>query len=134
MGGVGSVARRFSKASNNSLSEIKIIEFLLLVGIQDGAKSFISSLICPIKKRGIKQFMEDNYLANLKINDYAVLTGRSVSTFTREFKRLYGTTPNKWLINKRISKAHDLLNNTNMNVTQPHGFKISSIKHEIDYI
>ena len=107
-----------NKKSNNDLLEIKIIEFLLLVGIQDNAKLFISSLIYPIKKRGIKQFMEDNYLANLKINDYAVLTGRSVSTFIREFKRLYGTTPNKWLINKRISKAHDLLNDTNMNVTE----------------
>jgi transcriptional regulator GlxA family with amidase domain len=62
--------------------------------------------------------MEDNYLGNLKINDYAILTGRSVSTFTREFKRLYGITPNKWLIKKRLKKAHDLLNDTNMNVTQ----------------
>lgn len=107
-----------NKKINNSLSEIKIIEFLLLAGTQDDTKLFMSSLIFSKKRRGIKQFMEDNYLSNLKIYDYAILTGRSVSTFTREFKRLYGTNPNKWLIKKRLKKSHDLLNDTNMNVTQ----------------
>ncbi len=103
---------------NEALLEIKILEFLLLLEIQDTSKTLISSLINPIKKRNIKEFMERNYLGNLKINDYATLTGRSVSTFNREFKRLYGITPNKWLITKRLSKSHELLNSTNLNVTQ----------------
>jgi len=62
--------------------------------------------------------MEDNYLSNLKISDYATLTGRSDSSFNRDFKRLFGTTPKKWLITKRLSKSHKLLRNTNLNVTQ----------------
>ncbi|MBL4673950.1 MAG: helix-turn-helix transcriptional regulator, partial [Arenicella sp.] len=60
----------------------------------------------------------ENYLSNLKISDYAILTGRSDSTFNRDFKRLFGTTPKKWLITKRLSKSHQLLCNTELNVTQ----------------
>lgn len=107
-----------NSTNNKALLEIKVLEFLLLLELQDSSKLLISNLINPIKKRNIKEFMKDNYLENLKLSDYATLTGRSVSTFNREFKRLYGTTPNKWLIEKRLSKAHCLLNDTNLNVTQ----------------
>ncbi|WP_223670527.1 helix-turn-helix domain-containing protein [Kangiella shandongensis] len=62
--------------------------------------------------------MESNYLGNLKVSDYAALTGRSLSTFTREFKRLYGTSPNKWLIQKRLEKSSELLEKTSMSVTE----------------
>ena len=62
--------------------------------------------------------MEENYLNNLNIHDYAVLTGRSISSFNRDFKRLFGTTPKKWLISKRLNKSHELLNTTKLNVTQ----------------
>ena len=107
-----------NSTNNKALLEIKVLEFLLLLELQDSSKLLILNLINPIKKRNIKEFMEDNYLENLKLNDYATLTGRSISTFNREFKRLYGTTPNKWLIEKRLSKAHELLNDTTLNVTQ----------------
>ena len=104
--------------NNKALLEIKVLEFLLLLELQDSSKLLISSLISPIKKRSIKEFMEDNFLENLKVNDYATLTGRSISTFNREFKRLYGTTPKKWLIKEKLKKSHELLTSTNLNVTQ----------------
>lgn len=116
---IHSLSEIYKNTTNNqALLEIKVLEFLLLLELQDNSKALISSLTSPIKKRNIKEFMNENYLGNLKINDYAILTGRSVSTFNRDFKRLYGTTPNKWLIRKRLSKSHELLNNTNLNVTQ----------------
>ncbi len=104
--------------NNKVFLELKILEFLLLLESHDTSKILIPSLIGSTKKRNIKKFMERNYLENLKINDYASLTGRSVSTFNREFKRLYGTTPNKWLIGKRLSKSNELLKSTNLSVTQ----------------
>ena len=107
-----------NSANSNALLEIKVLEFLLLLDMGDGSNSLISSLASPMSKRNIQKFMEDNYLENLKINDYAILTGRSISTFNREFKRLYGTTPNKWLISKRLNKADELLKEKRLNVTQ----------------
>ena len=112
--------REIYQGSTNSkaLLEIKILEFLLLLEIHEKSKVLISNLINPVEKRNIKDFMEDNCLENLKLIDYATLTGRSVSTFNREFKRIYGTTPKQWLIKKRLNKAHELLSNTSLNVTQ----------------
>lgn len=107
-----------STQNNNALLEIKVLEFLLLLELQDNSKPLITSLINPIKKRNISEFMEENYLSNLKISDYAALTGRSNSTFNRDFKRLFGTTPKKWLITKRLNKSHELLCNSELNVTQ----------------
>lgn len=103
---------------SNALLEIKVLEFLLLIELQKNSQPLISSLINPIKKRNISEFMEENYLSNLKISDYAILTGRSESSFNRDFKRFFGTTPKKWLITKRLSKSHELLSNTEINVTQ----------------
>ena len=105
-------------SDNNALLEIKVLEFLLLLELEEHSQLLISALINPIKKRNISEFMEKNYLSNLKISDYAALTGRSISTFNRDFKRFFGTTPKKWLITKRLSKSHELLNNTELNVTQ----------------
>jgi AraC-like DNA-binding protein len=34
----------------------------------------------------------------------------SLSTFNRRFVRLYGTTPNKWLLRRRMEQAAVLLN------------------------
>jgi len=104
--------------NNASIAEIKILEFLFLLGLQKDTKEFVSSIVNTRKRRNIRTFMDENYLNNLNVNDYALLTGRSVSTFNREFKRLYGTSPKKWLISKRLIKSHELLNNTNLNVTQ----------------
>jgi AraC-like DNA-binding protein len=107
------------KQNNNSpLVDIKIIEFLLLLAADSKNIDFIASLIKSKQKRRIKQFMEDNYLGSLKVTDYAYLTGRSISTFNREFKRLYDSTPNKWLIHKRLSKSKELLISTNKTVTE----------------
>jgi AraC-like DNA-binding protein len=116
---IQSLSQLYKKAKKiNALLEIKVLEFLLLLELQENSQPLISSLINPIKKRNISEFMEENYLSNLKISDYAILTGRSESSFNRDFKRLFGTTPKKWLITKRLSKSHELLSNAELNVTQ----------------
>jgi len=107
--------------SNHRLLEIKLLELITLINQQEIGPEFLSSFYrfsSPVKKRDIREFMKNNYLKNLKIEDYALLTGRSTSTFMREFKKLYNTTPNQWLIKQRLEKAHQLLINTDFNVTE----------------
>ena len=104
-----------------TLVEIKLMELLQLIKSRDGGDIFLSSVLSlkPAKeRRNIKDFMQKNYLKNLKVEDYALLTGRSLSSFIRDFKRFYNTTPNQWLIQQRLLKAHDLLTNTHLNVTE----------------
>jgi AraC-like DNA-binding protein len=106
--------------NSNEILAIKVRELLALIKLQDNGGIFLSqlySLETKHKRRDIREFMELNFLKNLNIDDYALLTGRSKSTFMREFKKLYATTPNQWLIEKRLSKGHEMLINTNINVT-----------------
>ena len=108
-------------ANSQQLLELKLMELLHLVSFQDGGVSILASFLSlshKPEKRNIKSFMEENYLKNLKVEDYALLTGRSLSSFIRDFRRLYSTTPNKWLIQKRLKKANKLLTTTNLNVTE----------------
>jgi AraC-like DNA-binding protein len=37
------------------------------------------------------------------------LTGRSLTTFKRDFDTIYGVTPLRWLIKKRLELAHYML-------------------------
>ena len=53
--------------------------------------------------------MNENYLKPLSIEDYAYLTGRSVSKFYRDFKSQFKNAPKQWLIDKRLEKAYQLL-------------------------
>lgn len=43
----------------------------------------------------IKNVMSENYTYNLKVEEFAKLCGRSLSTFKRDFKTIYYTTPSK---------------------------------------
>ncbi len=106
--------------NSHEMLEIKFRELLSLIKLQRNGEEFLSQfygLESKHKRRDIREFMELNFLKNLNIQDYALLTGRSKSTFMREFKKLYDTTPNQWLIEKRLAKGHEMLMNTDVNVT-----------------
>lgn len=100
--------------------ELKILELLLLLNHQSGAQTFANFLfrLTLPKKRNIKSFMQENYDKPLKVEDYAYLTGRSMSTFRRDFKAYFETTPQQWLKEQRLEKALLLLDNQEMSVTE----------------
>lgn len=105
----------------HALIELKLLEILHLIAIQDSSYRFIRELMAGQKihksRRSITDFMERYYSRNLKLEDYALLTGRSVSTFMRDFKRIYNTTPNKWIMDKKADVAHQLMLKHNYSVT-----------------
>ncbi len=51
-------------------------------------------------------FMERNFMFNMPLEKLGYLTGRSLSTFNRDFKKLFNTTPQKWLTKKRLELAY----------------------------
>jgi len=53
--------------------------------------------------------MEANYMFNLTIDEYARIAGRSTASFKREFQEHYGTSPGKWLTNRRLEHTKLLL-------------------------
>lgn len=66
----------------------------------------------------LQQVMEKNFCFNLKLEDYAELCHRSLSSFKREFSEIYNESPGKWLTRRRVEHAANLMSNTDLNVTQ----------------
>lgn len=58
-------------------------------------------------------FMEENYMQDMTLEDFATYTGRSLATFKRDFAKVNDLSPEKWLIRKRLDKAYELLSNGN---------------------
>ena len=62
--------------------------------------------------------MHANYAANLPILHYAKTCNLSESRFSHLFKEQTGKSPTSYLINLKIEKAKDLLENTDLSVLQ----------------
>lgn len=60
-------------------------------------------------ERKLRQVMETNITNNLSVEELAFLCNISVSTFKRRFTKVYGTSPNKWLLMRRMEIAASLL-------------------------
>jgi AraC-like DNA-binding protein len=54
-------------------------------------------------------FMNTHYRYNVGLDRMAFLTGRSLSTFKRDFKRIFNTTAGRWLTRKRLEEANFLI-------------------------
>ena len=51
-------------------------------------------------------YMEKNFMFNLPLEKFGYLTGRSLTTFKRDFQKAFNTTPQRWLTQKRLELAH----------------------------
>ena len=99
---------------------LKILELMFLLNASmDEQKfaNFLFQLSLP-KKRNIRPFMEKNFDKPLKIEDYAYLTGRSLSTFRRDFKSYFAQTPQQWIKEKRMEKALNVIEEREVSVTE----------------
>lgn len=108
-----------SRLKGPSLTNLKVKEFLYVLESQNSAPELmtgLSQLRAPMSRRLIGEFMEAHYSNNLRVADYAALTGRSTSTFVRDFRRLFGMSPKTWLIEQRLTKARSLLVQTDLRV------------------
>jgi len=93
-----------------SLLLVKFEEILLYLLHKYGTKfelylhSLISKEVSPFKK-----VVESNVYSNLKLEEIAFLCNMSLSTFKRYFTAEYKEAPGKWLQDKRLQKAKDIL-------------------------
>ena len=91
------------------LLNLKIEEALtILRSIDRSADSILADFSEP-GKIDLGSFMDQNYMFNMPLEKFGFLTGRSLTTFKRDFKKIYGSTPQRWLTEKRLELAHYLL-------------------------
>lgn len=60
-------------------------------------------------KIDLYEFMNKYFYNDLTIREFAHYTGRSLTSFKREFRNIFQDTPNKWLVRKRLTEARRLL-------------------------
>lgn len=60
-------------------------------------------------KIDLEGFMNQNFKYNTKVKSYAYLTGRSLATFKRDFQKVFNTSPNRWLQQKRLEEAYYMI-------------------------
>lgn len=105
---------------SKAITKLKLQELLYLISNSEQGIHFIQLLFSlqNKKKRNLHEFMLLNFDKPLAIADYAFLTGRSVSTFRRDFLRQFDISPKPWLIAKRMEKAKELLLNGQNSITE----------------
>lgn len=83
----------------------------LLICLQEIDREFVTSLltVSVTDKLDLAEFMERNYMFNVPLAKFSVLSGRSLSTFQRDFKKIFHTHAAQWLLKRRLKAAHDLL-------------------------
>lgn len=89
-----------------NIANLKINEALSILRIIDPSiDEFLSNFSEP-GKIDLADFMEKNFMFNMPLEKFGYLTGRSLSTFHRDFKKAFHTPPQKWLLQKRLELAH----------------------------
>jgi len=66
----------------------------------------------------IWEIMEANYMYDLKIQDFANISNRSISTFKRDFMEYYKVSPAKWITERRLKLAKSLLETTRKSINE----------------
>ncbi|RYE39334.1 MAG: AraC family transcriptional regulator, partial [Sphingobacteriales bacterium] len=89
-----------------SLATLKIEEAInILRFIEPSVDSVLANFDVP-GKIDLIDFMQRNFMFNMSLEKLGYLSGRSLSTFNRDFKKLFHTTPQKWLTDKRLKLAY----------------------------
>jgi len=77
----------------------------LLLEIPPDLQSFLFDFSDP-HKQDLEEFMLKNFHYNAPIEQFAKLSGRSLTSFKREFSDIFKTSPGTWLKDKRLSEAY----------------------------
>lgn len=102
------------------LADLKLKELFLLLSITDYGDTFTNFLkhLSTQPAYRLRNFMNLHYKENLTLEQYAFLTGYSLSTFRRIFKKEFEMTPARWIQKKKLDDAKFLLRSTPANVTE----------------
>jgi len=97
--------------SSDTMVLTKVKEFLLLLSKTENAPSildFVSSLFKPYEY-DFKRIIDHSIYSNLSLNELAYLCGMSLSSFKRKFAEIFDQTPAKYILQKRMERAEELI-------------------------
>jgi len=94
---------------SGKMAQLKTTEAIeLLLDANTTMAQFLFDLSEPYKI-DLERFIGKNFMFNIPLAEFARLTGRSLSTFKRDFKAIYNDTPERWLRERRLDEAKYLI-------------------------
>jgi len=89
-----------------NIASLKITEAIsILRAINEDIDDILANFKEP-DKIDLATFMEKNFMFNMPLEKFSYLTGRSLTTFKRDFRKKFNMTPQRWLTRKRLELAH----------------------------
>ncbi|WP_294283036.1 AraC family transcriptional regulator [uncultured Chryseobacterium sp.] len=102
-------ARRAGPETTDALGLLKVKEaVLLLLQTSPELRDFLFDFSAP-HKIDLEKFMLNHFRFNIPLDQFAQLTGRSLSAFKRDFRQVFGSPPRQWLQDKRLDTARYLI-------------------------
>lgn len=91
-----------------TLAHAKTTEALALLLRDHSLKDFLFDFREP-GKIDLEAYMNRHFTYPISLAQFAQLTGRSLSTFKRDFAKIFNTPPERWLRQQRLQRAQRLL-------------------------
>ncbi len=98
---------------------LKMTELIYLIASKQDCciKSKIMSHI-DVSMEKFKQVVQRNIFNNISIEELAIECNRSLTSFKKEFRRIFHQSPHKWIINQRLMKSRLLLISTAKSISE----------------
>jgi AraC family transcriptional regulator, exoenzyme S synthesis regulatory protein ExsA len=104
---------------NEEILILKLKEIILLLNQTKNAPaihSILSNLFNPTTYT-FREVINSHLYSNLSLSELSELTNMSLSTFKREFKKVYKCSPATYIRDKKLIKAKELLSLLNLRMT-----------------
>lgn len=88
------------------IASLKITEAISILRAIDKNIDHVLANFEEPGKIDLAEYMEKNFMFNLPLEKFGYLTGRSLTTFKRDFQKAFNNTPQRWLTQKRLELAH----------------------------
>jgi AraC family transcriptional regulator, exoenzyme S synthesis regulatory protein ExsA len=97
-----------SQQLTESLAKAKTTEAIELL-LRDPALSNLLFDFSEPFKIDLEAYMNRHFTYNVSLSEFSKLTGRSLSTFKRDFIKIFKAPPQKWLKKRRLEQSHFLI-------------------------
>lgn len=94
-------------------ADVKREELLIILLKQKPALDNVFFNFSIPQRTDLAAYMNKNFRFNIKLEQFAFLTGRSLSTFKRDFYKTFNEMPGTWLTRKRLEEAYFQIKNKN---------------------
>jgi len=103
--------------ADEQIIETKIKEFVLLASKSQNMLpvDFLASMF-KVNETKFELIIQNNLFSNLTVKQFGQLCAMSISSFKRKFKEVYLISPKKYIANKKLEKAQDLLTNSSKRI------------------